>query len=249
LKLARPIGVAQYGEKLFVSEWESSQIAVVDRLSAEVIGHIGIRGRGEGELLNPTGIHVNHDLLFVCDGLNHRISVFSAIDHKFLYHIGDKKLRFPSGVYVSGDYVFVVCQGDSSVHIFEKQGQFIRKFKAKGTGAGQIAVANDEIYLAEQDKGRIRVFDMNGKEVRILGAGDLKEPVGVIVRGDTVYVADQLNDRIMAFNRLIAGEPAIGRWECSQGSLPTGITLDEQNNFLFIANYSEQADAVSLLAL
>jgi DNA-binding beta-propeller fold protein YncE len=247
-KAQRPIGVAVNEKYVFIAEWESSQVTVLDRLTREVITHIGSRGRGDGELLNPTGLAYNNGLLFVCDGLNHRICVFDCHNggFNFLYHIGVGKLRFPAGVHAMDGKVYCVCQGDSCVYIFDLNGKLIKKFKAKGVGAGQICVsAIEEIYVSEQDKGRVRVFDTTGKELRIIGSGELKEPVGITIRDQTIYVADQLNDRVIAYDCIMGDQ--LECWECTHGALPTGVCA--YKTFVYCANYSENCESVSILSL
>lgn len=72
--------------------------------------------------------------------------------------------------------------------------------------AGIVLSSTNEIYVADSQRNRISVFDLNGQFLRAFGSGgsgdtELFEPVGVAVSPDgaTVYVSDFGNQRIVLY--------------------------------------------------
>jgi DNA-binding beta-propeller fold protein YncE len=76
---------------------------------------------------------------------------------------------------------------------------------------------NDPKYVADDEAGRLYVADEYNNRVVVLAPGDrkiiltiagfaspagadkLNQPEGVAVRGDTLWISDTYNDRILAF--------------------------------------------------
>ncbi len=99
----------------------------------------------------------------------------------------------PSGdIYVSDGY------GNSCVHRFTAEGEYVGSFGSPGSGPGEfrvphsIRVANDgRIYVCDRENHRVQVFSNDGT---FLGAWtDFKSPMGVhIDANQMVYVTDQV---------------------------------------------------------
>lgn len=99
----------------------------------------------------------------------------------------------PSGeIYVSDGY------GNSSVHRFTKDGNYLSSFGAPGKGPGQflvphsIRIANDgRVYVCDRENNRVQVFSRDGEFLDQWT--DFKGPMGIhIDASQTVYVTDQV---------------------------------------------------------
>src|SRR3990167_7999181 len=88
--------------------------------------------------------------------------------------------------------------------------RFVSAWGEKGSAAGQfndptgIAVAGDEVFVADSRNGRIQVFDSSGRYKRQFGTpgkgpGQLGRPMNLTIQGDALYVAEYFNDRIQVF--------------------------------------------------
>ena len=99
----------------------------------------------------------------------------------------------PSGeIYVADGY------GNSSVHRFTAEGEYISSFGNPGSGPGQFMVphsvsvsADGRIYVADRENHRVQVFTADGEF--LTEWTDFKCPMGVhIDRDQVVYVTDQI---------------------------------------------------------
>ena len=130
----------------------------------------------------------------------------------------------PWGIAVADDGCMYVCNHDKcEVHVFNKQGELVKRFGQQGSGNGQfssvtgIAVdSSNHLYIGNRYNNRIEVLGTDGQFVRQIGAGQLQEPWGVTVNNELVYVADQSNHRISIFTL----EGQLIRTIGSQGSGP-----------------------------
>jgi YYY domain-containing protein len=90
---------------------------------------------------------------------------------------------------------------------------------------GAAVDGGGRLWVADFGNSRLRVFDpfggfLGGWGGRGGGTFNLREPCGVAVRGDTVYVADTWNGRVQAFT-------IEGKWKAAARELfgPRGITV------------------------
>jgi len=86
------------------------------------------------------------------------------------------------------------------------------EFGMKGPGNGQFSEPSDiaidtdgKIYIADKDNKRVHVLDQDGKTIRtwnaVRGGSDLmKEPVGIALSDDRVYVTDGSN-KVLIFSK------------------------------------------------
>ncbi len=96
-----------------------------------------------------------------------------------------------------------------------------------------VAVAADgEIYVADNDRGSIFVFDPSEKYSRVMGHPKLK-PAGVAVFGDRLYVTDMTSQSVEIYDRKSGDKQAsfgtVGD-EDGQFRLPLGIAVDTKGD-------------------
>ena len=121
-------------------------------------------------------------------------------------------LKLPWGIAFGKDGVWAV--GDESNHcvwMFDSQDQLIRKIGSSGSGNGQfncpLGVAFDasgHLYVADYLNHRVQKFNPNGDYLlqfnRRSGNSQLKNPLGIVVHNDRVYIAEWSGNRISVFH-------------------------------------------------
>lgn len=131
--------------------------------------------------------------------------------------------------------------------------EFAGAWGGKGSAPGQfndptgIAIAHDEVFVADSRNGRIQVFDLNGKFNREFGRpgdgpGELGRPMNLTISGNELYVPEYFNDRIQVFGldgspKRIIGKPGIGP---GQFSAPGGVAVTASGNVLVADFYNHR---------
>ncbi|HZN58582.1 MAG TPA: SMP-30/gluconolactonase/LRE family protein [Planctomycetota bacterium] len=128
----------------------------------------------------------------------------------------DGQFDAPIGIAINGkDEIYITDFRNDRVQKFDAEGKFLGKFAVEDKTPGGIAVdRHGAIYVALMMAHKICVYDDSGKLLRQWsqkgkGDGELDQPGGLAVAGDTLYVADQVNRRIQRFT--LAGE-FLGKW-------------------------------------
>ncbi|OAA26338.1 hypothetical protein AT15_06555 [Kosmotoga arenicorallina S304] len=185
----RPMGIAIGDEPenlrtVYVSDTENHRIQkftlkpIFDPIHShyEIISIIewGGFGSGPGQFINPIGIAVFWDLVFVADEGNRRIQVFNNLG-EYLYEWGEHGEgpgQFTSvwGIAVSphgslNTFVYVTDPLSGRVLVFTPEGEFITQFGSWGINPGEFrdpyGVAVDYegfIYVADTANQRIQKF-------------------------------------------------------------------------------------------
>lgn len=176
-QVVKRLGLANGDANSKVVEHETPETAA-DRSLAEVhraaAGSRDVRenrGAGAGEFLFPCGVAVAADgQLYVCDGLNARVQVFSreGVFERSFGQLGDAPGSFarPKGIALdqSGN-VYVVDAAFNNVQLFDPEGRLLLAFGGLGAGEGQMRLplglwidTHDHIYVADRYNGRVQEF-------------------------------------------------------------------------------------------
>lgn len=87
-QLKRPMDVAVFQERIYVADFTSHAIVVLDKETGKTIQTIGEPGDAEGEMNRPTHVSVDPEgNLYVNDSFNYRIQKFDP-NGKYLKHFG-----------------------------------------------------------------------------------------------------------------------------------------------------------------
>ena len=172
-----------------------------------------LRSWGEGMFIFPHGATVDRDgNLWVTDargenGKGHQVfkfdpngKVLMALGKAGVSGSGPDLFDQPNDVVVAenGD-IFVADSHRSGknnrVVKFTKEGRFIREWGRKGSGRAEFSephtIAMDSqgrLFVGDRENNRIQIFDQDGNYLdqwRQFG-----RPSGIIIKGDTIYVAD-----------------------------------------------------------
>lgn len=127
--------------------------------------------------------------------------------------------------------------------------EFVMAWGEKGSGPGQfddptgIAIAGDEIFVADARNGRIQVFGFDGRFKREFGRpgeapGELGRPMNLTIAGNALYIPEYLNDRVQVFGLDGAPKRIIGGKGDGPGQFnaPGGVAV-APNGDLFVADF------------
>jgi sugar lactone lactonase YvrE len=131
--------------------------------------------------------------------------------------------------------------------------EFVETWGERGSGPGQfndptgIAVANDEVFVADARNGRIQVFGLDGHFKRQFGRpgeapGELGRPMNLTVWNNELYVPEYFNDRIQVFGldgtpKRVIGKPGNGPGEFSA---PGGVAATANGDLLVADFYNHR---------
>ena len=167
----------------------------------------GSRSSTEEQFKYPAGATDN---IYVVDTNNHRIQKFSS-DGRFVASVGthgSNSLRFdyPLGIgFSKKNGKLYVC--DRSNHRIQVLGTDLThhcSFGSRGSGNGRFSIPynirDGNVYVADYGNHHIQVFTPEGQYLRTFGSkgtdpGQLREPTGIAVDGDRVYIAEFANNR------------------------------------------------------
>ncbi len=167
----------------------------------------GVWQRQEGVPADAHHIHVGpDDTVYLVDRDAHQVLLYDTAGN-LQRTLGTRDraemqapFNHPADVCVapSGELYVADGYGNSSVHRFSSEGDYISSFGSPGSGPGQfrvphsIRVSNDgRVYVADRENHRVQVFSAEGEFISEWT--DFKCPMGVhIDANQVVYVTDQV---------------------------------------------------------
>jgi len=172
-------------------------------------------GVGPGHVVYPRGIVYDKpsDTFYVVD----RMAQVQRLDHdgKPLaeWSMPDHLIGKPVGLSVGPDgNVYVPDTHYQRVIVYDPSGKEIRRWGKGGKGPGEFIFPTDiafddkgHVFVSEYgDHDRIQVFDTAGKYLYEFGSfgngdGQFRRPQSMVIVGETMYVTDACNHRIIQF--------------------------------------------------
>jgi len=140
---------------------------------------------------------------------------------------GKEKVNFfyPQYLTVHEDTIYIPDYANKRIQVFAlPSGQFIRSWNTNGFCVA-VAYYESLLYVSFVVINTIRVYNLEGKEVRKWNTGGLRNPSCLAVADEIVYVADSENDRIVLFS---TQGVVYGKWSGdAEGSFnrPNGILI------------------------
>jgi sugar lactone lactonase YvrE len=225
--LREPRGVALAADgTFFVADFGNRRIRHVDGDSTR-IGEFGMEGDGPAQFRDPCGIAVGDDgILWVADTWNHRVQKLTRDGQQLAEWRAD--MYGPRGIALMKDgSVLVTDTGNDRVIRFAADGS-ARVLIPKGVVEKPvgIAVAEQEIYVADVGHRRIAVFSGEGQPLREWrvdgwGAGGLPEPYLAVGPAHTLWVTDPPGKRVLLFDT--TGKPLGTATPSRPLQIPLGI--------------------------
>ena len=167
-----------------------------------------IESWGEGVFGRAHGAYIDGEDSFYCvDDGDHTVRKFSR-NGELVFTLGTedrpaepgKPFNRPTDVALApnGDLYISDGYGNSRVHRYSRDGEFIHSWGEPGTGPGQfnlphgVWVKGDRVYVADRQNGRIQVFTLGGDYVEEWPG--LARPCDIYIDGrGLVYVAELMS--------------------------------------------------------
>lgn len=189
----------------------------------------------------------NEGSLYIADAGRSAVDVFSP-DGKYIRSIGKKgdgkaDIARPWSVAVDGQGdIYVADDYNHKIVVFGKDGKYKRHWLVMMPHF--LDVIGEKIYLTTY--GSFYIFDKNGGQIakwakRGRGYNQLDNAYGIVKDGDRIYIADSLNNRIVAFNKNGKIDWAFGKPSKQMTdpdvifNMPLGLAQDE-NGLLYVTD-------------
>jgi len=221
-----PIGIAQLGEHLWISDGDHNQLVHIDKQGKVLGTHDGFE--------RPMHLDAHGEQLYIPEYGKDQITIFSP-DEISAVAIQDS-LDAPAGVDVYGEEMAIADFYNHRV-LYKNANAWIsigEKGKADGTFhyPTDVQITSDKIYVADAYNNRIQVFDKSGQHLLTFGAAEkMNAATGIFVSDQQVFVTDFENDRVLIYDL----EGALQQTLNTGLEKPTDILLVDKE--LWIANY------------
>jgi hypothetical protein len=140
----KPAGIDVFGDELYICDFVSQQVLVMDRNSGEVVRTIGEKGDKDGQFVRPLGVAVDPDgNVHVTDVIRCRVQTFSPSGRLISAYgtIGDNIGNFvrPKQIAVDNQGIsYVVDAAFANVQLFDKDDKLLMFFGAAGDHPGSM---------------------------------------------------------------------------------------------------------------
>jgi DNA-binding beta-propeller fold protein YncE len=156
LKGARPVGAAIYKNLLYVADFKSQTVLVLDRRTGSQIRTIGEKGGEDGQFIQPIKVTADKDgNIYVSDVMKCRIQKFSP-DGKLLQafgQAGNQPGTFvrPKHLDIASDGILYVADAAfNNVQLFDEEGKVMMYFGSAGAHPGAMNLPAG-LWITEQD--------------------------------------------------------------------------------------------------
>jgi len=211
LPLSSPYGLAIDGEgSLYVVDTNNHRV-VKYNASGVFLWSVGARGTGPSQFQFPRDVCVDGDgFLYVLDTGNDRIQKFTA-EGAFQREWGGRGpdegwFDTPCGLAEARGSIFVADSYNMRIQVFTTQGEFQSSWNGFDDHSLPRAVEADttgNVFVLDSAAGAVHKFAPDGALVAYFGTGDLGNPEGLWVNpdGDSIWVADTYDHRVLVFER------------------------------------------------
>lgn len=207
-----PLGVATYGNKVFVADSGNGLVQVFDA-DGRFLRSFPVKAKEKETVFRPpypVGIAIDDEgNVYVSDVANRKVLVFDS-SGKYLQDFpkeGGEVLKRPLSVTFAADKLYTTDVDDHKVKVFSSYGKLLRDFGGRGAGEGQFAYPNGvavdkegNIYVADSNNGRVQLFDEYGGFVKVF-AKSLILPRGIAVDDlGRVHVVDTFAKKVFIYD-------------------------------------------------
>ena len=192
--------ITEFGE---VREWEVPDYS----LKKEPVVTAGKYGNGDNEL-RAAGISIDEDnqLIFIADCDNSRVQIVS-FEGQFMTRFGQHTLKYPFGITVSKEHVFLTDIGLHALLQFDRNShELVIRTGTKGSEEGQFNSPqglcihyNGDVLVADNGNNRVSVFSKDLLFISNIGIGQLKDPTDVKLTPDSVVVVLDASPKCVHF--------------------------------------------------
>lgn len=153
----KPTDLAVSGERLYVLDYDNSELKILDRQTGKLLKAIGKSTDPEKGLSLPTNLMLDekNGCAYVSNQGTGKV-VKMDLDGNILKSVGGfgdtfGKFSRPKGVFVDDDgYIHVVDAGNQVVQIFNQEGRLLMFFGERGSGRGTLDLPADIFVTREK---------------------------------------------------------------------------------------------------
>jgi len=225
--------------KIYVVDTGSSRVLVFSHDGKPLL-KFGKGGTTEGEFNYPYAIAVDEaDRIYVGQFKSPRIQVFDA-QGKFLRKIDASTAGVnvaPLALALDKEGKIYAANQDGKILVLGQDGKLIKSFGGPGGADGflsypkGIALSGDQIYVSDTNNGRVQIFNLDGKLLKVVRGSELKVqmPTGISVAEDgTIFLVDSFGSQVNAYDNKFSLLSSTGSKGSGDGELnfPVGIAVD-----------------------
>lgn len=216
-----PVGItiADNGD-IYICDSVIPAILVFDE-NLKYINRVGI------DLIRPTAIKINKQLLYITDTGANQIIVYDLVTNKEKFRFGKRgndigEFNYPVHLNISAQSnrstdqnIFVIDAMNFRLQVFDLTGKSLNSFGRAGNSVGDfgrpkgIALdSENHIYIADALFDVIQIFDQEGQVLLAFGGsgdkyGNFYLPTDIFIdKNDRIYVVDSGNRRVQVFQYL-----------------------------------------------
>ena len=186
------------------------------------------------------------DVLAVADGAGAAVHIIDleSRTHLLVSGFGQERFAVPVGVAWAGERLFVTDAGCREVIELDAAGQYVRSF-GKDVLRRPVGIAyspaRQRLYVVDGDEHQVKVFDLTGAMVAVLGRrgtlpGEFNFPSHICVAGNRLLVADTGNFRVQLLDLDGVCLTTIGKKGDGAGdfALPKGVGFDSEGHIYVV---------------
>lgn len=180
----RPMHIAESNGKVYVPEYGSDNIVVVDEAIRSIL-NMGM------QLNAPAGIDVQNGKIAIADFYSN--SIFLITDGSIAQigekGAGDLEFHYPTDVQIFNDTLFVADAYNHRIQIIGPDGKHINSIgEAQEMNATTgLYVTSDAIFTTDLENDRVLIFNRKGEVLDEIVEG-FDKPTDLMVWGDRLYV-------------------------------------------------------------
>jgi len=262
MELVRPVAVTAFDSASFyILDQENGVIFHVKDKVGEITHFRNKQYKVFPSMVGMTRLGDNK-ILFT-DSYHNRIFKFTA-EKKSLELLTDSAFDRPTGItWVPSDKrIWVVETNAHRVSILDEQGNLIRRFGKRGTGAGEFNYPTSvwvdgegKAYIVDAMNFRIQIFSRDGEFISQFGkpgdvSGTFARPKGIATDSyGNIYVTDALFSAVQIFNREGQLLYAFGSRGHGNGEfwMPSGIYIDSKDRIYIADSYNSRIQVFQLM--
>lgn len=239
------VGLAD-AEKLLVADTNNNRVQVFNLSTGLFENGIGAGGITSGQYNQPLALLYSDDEIFIADSSNARVQV-STLDGEFrrsfapdtsILNTDPRRIAVDS----KNRRVYVLDTADSSITVYDLDGNVVAVIGSKGSGREQfflpegICVDNQgNVFVADTGNARIQKISAQGDFLQKwgvygTGAGQFQSPNAIAVSpdGSSLFITDAKSHRVQKFSAAGSFENGWGRLGNDDDGFnhPAGIAVD-----------------------
>lgn len=252
---SNPVSVACDGDYLYVSDMDNDNLHKINLtvFSATIVGE---NGEGDGNFVEPIGIKLYNNKIYVADSKNKRVQILDkngGFINKIMVDLNNMSMACQFlGISLDADKdsLFAIDTEICSIKKYDIYGTYMKTIGSKGSGAGQLFNPSDlaldsdnNIWAVDTGNNRLVKFSDDGIGIESYGTmgtsvGNFHSPQRIAIdSNDNIYVTDCDNKFVVKFDKNGNYLSTLGNGYLSR---PFGIAVDSSGNI-----YVSDVDASS----